>query len=222
MLRDGLLGLLKSKLYPGVVAVWETRFAPVAGRFGRITVLAASVATLALSYPAAVLASSPSWSAPVKIDAVYPYIDSVSCPSASFCVAVGSAQYGSAGYGVTYNGSSWSAPVNIDTPATTYHVSCTSASFCAVVDWGGQAVIYNGSSWSKPVKIFSNGDSLISVSCTSPSFCAAVTYLGEIRAWPAFLSAIQDRRPWLPPQLGVLPVAIVLCGRGRRRSCLDV
>ena len=72
-------------------------------------------------------------------------LTSVSCPSASFCVAVDNA-----GNALTYNGSSWSSPSNIDGSSSINSVSCPSASFCIAVDNAGNALTYNGSSWSSP------------------------------------------------------------------------
>ena len=122
------------------------------------------------------------WSAPTNIDSHSPL--SVSCPSASFCVAVDNN-----GNAIKYNGSPWSAVSDIDTVQNVSSVSCPSASFCVAVDDSGNALTYNGSSWSSPSAIDrSNG--LDSVSCPSTSFCVAVdekgnalTYNGS--AWSA-------------------------------------
>jgi hypothetical protein len=100
-------------------------------------------------------------------------VDGVSCPSATFCVAIdGSDADGSDA--LTYNGTSWSAPVHIG-PAVD-GVSCPSATFCVAVDKNGDALTYNGTSWSAPTKI---GGGLTSVSCSSATFCVAVGY-GDI------------------------------------------
>jgi hypothetical protein len=72
----------------------------------------------------------------------------VSCPSASFCVAVDA--YGN---GVTFNGSSWTAPANIDATNGLTSVSCPSASFCVAVDGAGNALTFNGSAWAAPANI---------------------------------------------------------------------
>ena len=83
---------------------------------------------------------------------------------------------------MTYNGSSWSAPTNIDggNILGLVSVSCSSASFCVAVDFDGNAMTYNGSSWSVPVGIKSGGQFLSSVSCPSESFCAAVDDAGNV------------------------------------------
>jgi hypothetical protein len=120
-------------------------------------------------------ASTPTWSSPVSL---YGYsgagfLSSVSCPSASFCMAVDGS-----GNALSYNGSAWSTPVSINGTNSLNSVSCPSASFCMAVDGSGNALSYNGSAWSTPVSI--NGtNSLNSVSCPSASFCMAGDYYGN-------------------------------------------
>jgi hypothetical protein len=68
----------------------------------------------------------------------------VSCPSATFCVAVGSD-----GAAMGWNGASWSAPQSIDPNLANKGrpflgidaVSCPSASLCVAVAANGTAVI---------------------------------------------------------------------------------
>lgn len=98
----------------------------------------------------------------------FPY--SVSCPTASFCVAVDwSGAY------LIYNGKTWSAPQTIDPLAHSVDgVSCPSPSFCMAVDAsndggiGGHIFIFNGHSWKLEGQ---DGLPLNSVSCTGPTFC---------------------------------------------------
>jgi hypothetical protein len=92
------------------------------------------------------------WSSPSKIDPGRNTLQSVSCPSASFCTAVD--QQGEA---FTYNGHLWSSPSGIGGSYALQSVSCPSASFCAAVDQQGpaegqqgEAFTYNGTSWSPP------------------------------------------------------------------------
>ena len=120
------------------------------------------------------------WSAPSQIDAQSD-LESLSCPSASFCAAVGGA---SRGYALTYNGSTWTAPKEVDTEYGLDEVTCVSASFCvALADHltervdRAYALTYDGDTWSTPVEI--DTESVIqaavhSVSCSSSSFCVAV------------------------------------------------
>ncbi len=70
----------------------------------------------------------------------------------------------------TSNTSGWTSPVSIGGAS---QISCTSSSFCAVVDGNGNAHMYNGSSWS--IESINNGANLFGVSCApTSSFCAAV------------------------------------------------
>ncbi len=115
----------------------------------------------------AVTYKSGSWSAPVSIDSTTS-LSSVSCPSAAFCAAVDHF-----GYVITYNGTSWSHPVLVDPgdAGGTRKVSCSSASFCAIVS-SGAAVTYNGIHWSA-VATTGIGPIIYGISCASPTFCVA-------------------------------------------------
>src|SRR3974390_1625156 len=102
------------------------------------------------------------WSGPVTIDNSQPPT-AVSCPSASFCAAVGVG-----GYAQTFNGASWSPPVDPDPNGNSLvAVSCVSASFCAAVDNAGGAITFNGSTWTGPTRVDTTGNSLSAVSCVS-------------------------------------------------------
>lgn len=103
---------------------------------------------------------------------------SMSCPSASFCIAVD--DHGNA---LSYDGRSWSAPVGIDVDADGLgvglnSVSCPSPSFCMAVDGQGNALSYDGHSWSAPTTVAPATD-LTQVSCASSSLCAAVEWKGS-------------------------------------------
>jgi len=109
----------------------------------------------------------------------------VSCASATFCVVV---DHG--GHVMTYNGSTWSAPVVIDTDlsAGPTSVSCPTARFCTVIDARGRVFTFNGATWAKTAMLGSGNPS--TVSCTAERFCAVgdaeanlFTYNG--RAWSA-------------------------------------
>jgi hypothetical protein len=76
---------------------------------------------------------------------------SVSCPTASFCIALGD------GSAVTFNGRSWSRPKNLHTFQGLQSVSCPSSSFCAAVG-AGQGITFNGRDWSKPSNIDVNSN----------------------------------------------------------------
>ena len=73
---------------------------------------------------------------------------SVSCPTASFCAAVDTI-----GHALTYDGSTWSSPDEIDNGRSPSSVSCPTPSFCATLDYSGHVLTYHGSSWSTPDSI---------------------------------------------------------------------
>ena len=123
------------------------------------------------------------WGAPTSADPPRGYPTSVSCPTASFCVAVDQA-----GDALTWSGSGWSKPAAID-PETYANfdgitsVSCPTSSFCAAVDGLGHALTFNGTRWSNVVTIDTNPDPdlilLESVSCSSSNSCVAVDGQGN-------------------------------------------
>ena len=146
--------------------------------FARLLVVAliASQATVLLGVTSA-SASTIGWSAPTTID-TNPYLTSVSCASATLCVAVDSS-----GNAIAWNGTTWSSPVNIDSSNTLTSVSCAaSTTFCVAVDSSGNAIAWNGTTWSSPVNIDSSNN-LASVSCASATFCVAVDYAGNAVTW---------------------------------------
>ena len=140
-----------------------------------------------LAAPSTALGSN-GWSVRTAMDPQPFAARSVSCSSATFCVAVNDKV-------VTFDGSSWSAPVAIALPpyGFPFHawaVSCTSASFCVAVGstevptvYGGvaedpgYAVMFNGSSWGSLAKIDDKDLSLIS--CASATFCVAIDRTGR-------------------------------------------
>jgi hypothetical protein len=120
--------------------------------------------------------AAPAWGAAVHLDRSDASEDptSVSCPSASFCMAV----LGS-GYAATYNGTSWNQPTGLSSTAgQPDSVSCPAVSFCMAVDAQDTAAfVFNGSVWSSAAGIkdpVPDRTGMASVSCSSPSFCAAV------------------------------------------------
>ena len=103
-------------------------------------------------------------------------VTSLSCaPATTFCVAVDS--FGSA---MTFNGSTWSAPDDIDGTTSLVSVSCASASLCVAVDHNDNVFTYTGA-WSGPVAI--GFGSLNAVSCASVSFCDAVYGTGDVATY---------------------------------------
>jgi hypothetical protein len=121
--------------------------------------------------------AAPTWGAAIHLDYIRGGEDptSVSCPSASFCMAV----LGS-GYAAVYDGTTWSRPSLLSSSGgEPDSVSCPTVSFCMAVDARDSSVfLFNGRTWSPapsindPVSTTQTG--MASVSCSSPSFCAAV------------------------------------------------
>jgi hypothetical protein len=143
------------------------------------------------------------WAAPTSIDAAGDGLTSVSCASASYCMAVDGSGYGGNDFTVVwtsnvmiYNGSSWTAPVAIDSKGTGLtSVSCPIAGFCAVLDGAGKALVYENAAWSTPTTVNSYTGRFASVSCVSASFCAAVSYTDESTFKAAAWSAAADVDP---------------------------
>jgi hypothetical protein len=115
-------------------------------------------------------------------------LNGVSCVTAHFCEAVGSAEgsaRNTASLAETWNGSAWRIQA---TPAGAIMsgVSCVSAHFCEAVGFsaatsGAAAEIWDGKSWTAQAVAGSSG--LDSVSCTSAHFCLAVGGSGETDTW---------------------------------------
>jgi hypothetical protein len=157
-----------------------------------------------------------SWSQPRTID-LDGNVTSVSCPDASFCVAVDGS-----GNVLTRNGPSWSKPTSIDTknvgaggePAV--YVSCPAADFCAAVDSAGNAMTYNGSTWSAPAPSGigpADEGNVVGVSCTSPTFCMTVDNSGRY--------ATYDGTTWTKGVIGKELLAAVSCASAAFCMALD-
>ena len=146
-------------LLPILVMAWVVQFAPIE----RSNALERSDTTV--STP-----SSPvlSWSNPVAISPSGSGVDSevasVSCATPSFCLAA----LGSYGI-ITYNGTSWSAPVQFNGSDIIWGVSCASISFCVAADQSGYLFEYNGQGWSSSIDIGIGTPNFLS--CLSSSFC---------------------------------------------------
>jgi hypothetical protein len=168
---------------------WRSRLA-LAVALGLVSAL------VSVAAPGVAQAAAPSWSvipSPNQASSAKDELNSVSCVSASFCVAVGS-YLNSTGTSRTliesWNGSTWSivaSPDKFTGDNVLDQVSCVSASFCvAVGSWAkGRATLvesWNGSTWSivpSPDKYTgdnSTDEQLLGVSCVSPTFCVAVGF----------------------------------------------
>jgi hypothetical protein len=111
------------------------------------------------------------WSGAIQTEANPLY--AVSCPSSSFCAAVGES------YAMTYHRGAWSAPAAIDYsegPAASgalVSVSCRSSSFCMALDPNGGVFTYDGTKWSNSAALAS-WVTWRSVSCGSRTFCMVI------------------------------------------------
>ena len=126
-------------------------------------------------------------------------ISASSCATPTFCAAT------SGGEVALWDGSSWTAPTDIDVAGNLSSIGCPTPSFCAAVDANGNGVTYTGTSWTDPVSV--DGD-LRSVSCPSPEFCAAVSANGSQTGTPY----IYNNDSWSDPDPQVddvgLPLAV--------------
>ena len=160
-------------------------------RIVAVWAVAVSVLGLAFAPPAA---AAVAWNtAPVVThDVANAELDAVDCPTAGFCVAVGSGELpGGVQQAVTEvsDGGAWQRkgiPVGDAADAALHGVDCVSATFCVGVgeyrpydsssDAQALAVVWNGTAW-RPSSMGGAGDvptRLHSVSCVSTTFCMAV------------------------------------------------
>jgi hypothetical protein len=112
-------------------------------------------------------------------------LDSVSCPSTSFCLAGG---YGGVEYSTDPTGgaSAWHA-VKIGKSSAAYRVSCPSRSFCAAVNAAGGDVLTTSnpaggaSAWKTTAVDGTSGlVKLVGISCPSRSLCVATDTGGDV------------------------------------------
>ena len=120
-----------------------------------------------------------------------PSVSALSCPSATFC-AVGGTTGANVAYLNTFNGTSWSTGVALNTnlgPQSVAALSCPTSSFCMAGGLDGW-VTYNGSTWSKP-QTFANAGGppgtgplyANSMSCPTTTFCEEVESNGYADSW---------------------------------------
>ena len=112
---------------------------------------------------------------------------SVSCPTATFCVAIGGS-----GYAFTYHDGLWSQPALADPEGHDSSVSCSSPAFCMVVGSEESWAVYNGHTWSAfstyPLRV-----ERVSVSCPANGTCFAGSDDGYVYSYSASKSGIQGR-----------------------------
>ncbi len=101
--------------------------------------------------------------------------NSVSCPSSTFCMAVGSNSNDN--IALSFNGTSWKRQSLPSGVSSLSPVSCASATFCMMLGWDSNdntiPLAFNGSTWKRQNLPVTTG-TIDSVSCPSPTFCEAV------------------------------------------------
>lgn len=127
---------------------------------------------------------------PIPPSSDFSRLTAVSCPTASYCVAVGVYESpsisGQASMAATWNGSRWTVTA-MPVPSgfiVLSGVSCTSPTSCTAVGWDdgpgvGRTLVetWNGSTWTvrhTPNPAQSTGSALTAVSCASATSCSAV------------------------------------------------
>ena len=97
----------------------------------------------------------------------------VSCASPTFCMTI--EQYGKI---EIWNGTAWSAPVQVPQASYFGSVSCVSATFCVVAGWADhnshiELFGFDGTNWSEFASMAYQKRQFPRVSCPSTSFCMA-------------------------------------------------
>jgi hypothetical protein len=132
-----------------------------------------------------------SWSAPT---AFFPGVSNiglfrvgvpVSCISATFCLAVASqsnVEWAHHTISRTFDGSTWSAPINIAGSHYVQGLSCTSPTWCLALeqdDQGADSITqtFDGTSWSTAAAI-AGASSARSLSCLDSTYCVALDLYG--------------------------------------------
>ncbi len=113
--------------------------------------------------------SGPEWSAGKHVSTGAGFV-SVSCTSASFCMAADSG-----GNVYKYSGGTWSQAQLLDGGGLT-SVSCATSSFCVAASKSDGVFTYSGGTWTGPTPLVAaagNGANLTSVSCSAAGTCIA-------------------------------------------------
>jgi len=148
----------------------------------RLGLIAAVIGTVVLMSLTANAATATWTVMPDDQSATADGLSAVSCPSVSFCLALGS--NGPEPESFQWNGSSWalSARIGQEDESNLNGISCMSATYCLAVGWNfyhgstAAAWLWNGSSWSNLTAYnpATKWNSLNAVKCVSASYCEAV------------------------------------------------
>ena len=152
------------------------------GPLRRLALMATVIGT-ALLMPLTASAATSTWTVmPDQQDATADGLTAVSCPSVSFCLALGS--IGPEPESFQWNGTAWALSANIGQAdeSNLTGISCVSATYCLAVGWnyykGDQAAArqWNGSRWSNLTAYnpATKWNFLNAVKCISASYCEAV------------------------------------------------
>lgn len=110
------------------------------------------------------------WNPPAALGAGKSASRSVSCTSASFCLAAGTGDV------YTYDGTAWSAAIAVDpVPTPTHSLTCVST-LCLAGDSSGSVVTSTdtGIHWGQPLSVEPGGGGIGGASCPSSGFCAVL------------------------------------------------
>ena len=219
----GLLSLLDPPAQAATGAgTWSLDAAPGQLGFGEVDAISCADPTYCVALSSnqyeddALIDSNGSWSsAPLVEPGGALQLNSVSCFSESFCMAVGESSLASGGHpnagGVIeeWDGSAWSVvsnPQSSGLDVSFSSVSCPGAASCLAVGQdstdGGFIDSWNGLSWTMAFN--EQGVSLSAVSCSTPASCVAVgagaSNLLYSRCWSA-----EPGRPNLCPTRAATP-----------------
>lgn len=128
-------------------------------------------------------------------------LSSVSCPTATDCIAVGSTGIGSPPLAEHWNGTSWTLQTTAGLGSLA-SVSCTAANFCMAVGSSGGAMLAetrNGTAWTLLTPVIpsnSDGSYLSGVSCLTATDCTAVGYYTITKGPDVTLAEHWDGTAW--------------------------
>jgi len=166
------------------------------GRIQRVLMTACSVTAISLAAMlawagAAAADSSLSWSAPTLVDHQPPFggpaaYSGVSCPTASFCVAVGWADDGWSDIATstdpTGGPSAWKVVSQVDYSSLLSDISCPSPSLCVGIDAAGDVVTSTDPTGGANAWTITqiDGRRLNGISCPSTSLCVVTDDSGNL------------------------------------------
>ena len=126
---------------------------------------------VAIEGASAVVYDGTAWSAPAQVADGGAVLTSVSCASATFCLATDNV-----GNGYTFDGTAWTSGLLIATsPDHLSSASCASATDCGVIDdQAGSVLLLHGSTWRdvgpNPNIVSQNPPQMVALSC-GPAWC---------------------------------------------------